>query len=43
MFQWSKARDVGNREVVLKTFAPDMQKKVKEQAAARKLTPLKGN
>ncbi|CAJ1398963.1 unnamed protein product [Effrenium voratum] len=31
MFQWSKARDVGNREVVLKTFAPDMQKKVKEQ------------
>ncbi|CAE7573135.1 SKOR, partial [Symbiodinium sp. CCMP2456] len=31
MFQWSKARDVGNREVVLKTFAPDLQKKVKEQ------------
>ena len=32
MFQWSKSRDVGNRDMVLKTFAPDLQKKVKEQA-----------
>lgn len=31
LFQWSKSRDVGNRDVVLKTFAPDLQKKVKEQ------------
>ena len=31
LFQWSKARDVSNREVVLKTFQPDLQKKTKEQ------------
>ncbi|CAE7944169.1 unnamed protein product [Symbiodinium sp. KB8] len=40
MFQWSKARDVGNREVVLKTFAPDLQKKVKEQVTCPIYLPI---